>query len=205
MLFCRRKHWAGSVLFAVSLVHAPAFTLGRTRPHLGDRGFTYKVKASIASDDLGFDRLAIDTPARVQRVDAVRLSGQPVAFDIVHSDDTGVVLAVPVMDAQRTEEVLEVDFHASVFQFGTVFTGRIFNSQRPCGGAAGVGVGGCGWVPSSERLRVDLTGLGTGPLGALSVEPGVIQSQWGWDQRCGRDWLRCAEFVRVVVGGMLGI
>ena len=35
MLFCPTKHWAGSVLFAVSLVHAPAFTLGRTRPAFG--------------------------------------------------------------------------------------------------------------------------------------------------------------------------
>ena len=136
--------------------------------------FTYKIKASIASDDLGFDRLAIDTPARVQSVDAVRLSGQPVAFDIVQSDDTGVVLAVPVMDAQRTEEVLEVDFHASVFQFGTVFTGRIFNSQRPAEVPQALAWGDADGVPSSERLRVDLTGLGTGPLGALSVEPGVF-------------------------------
>ncbi len=136
--------------------------------------FTYKVKASIANDDLGFDRLAIDTPARVQSVDAVRLSGQPVAFDIVESDDTGFVLAVPPMDAQRTEEVLEVDFHASVFQFGTVFKGRIFNSQHPAEVPQELAWGDADGVPSSERLRVDLTRLGTGPLGALSVNPGVF-------------------------------
>ena len=136
--------------------------------------FTYKVKASVASDDLGFDRLAIDTPARVQRVDGVRLSGQPVAFELLHSDDTGFVLAVPRVDAQRTQEVLEVDFHASVFQFGTVFTGRIFNSQHPAEVPQALAWGDADGVPSSERLRVDLTGLGTGPLGALSVDPGVF-------------------------------
>ena len=136
--------------------------------------FTYKVKASLASDDLGFDRLAIDTPARVHRVDEVRLSGQPVAFDVVQSDDTGVVLAVPLVDAQRTEEVLEVDFHASVFQFGTVFTGRIFSSQHPAEVPQALAWGDADGVPSSERLRVDLTGLGTGSLGALSVDPGVF-------------------------------
>ena len=136
--------------------------------------FTYKVKASIANDDLGFDRLAIDTPARVQSVDGVRLSGQPVAFEIVQSDDTGVVLALPLMDAQRTQEVLEVDFHASVFQFGTVFTGRVFNSQHPAEVPQALAWGDADGVPSSERLRVDLTGLGTGPLGALSVVPGVF-------------------------------
>ncbi len=136
--------------------------------------FTYKVKAAVASDDLGFDRLAIDTPARVQRVDEVRLSGQPVAFDVVHSDDTGFVLSVPLVDAQRTQEVLEVDFYSSVFQFGTVFTGRIFNSQHPAEVPQALAWGDADGVPSSERLRVDLTGLGTGPLGVLSVVPGVF-------------------------------
>jgi len=136
--------------------------------------FTYKVKASIASDDLGFDRLAIDTPARVQSVDEVRLSDQPVDFDVVQSDGTGFVLAVPLVDAQRTQEVLEVDFHASVFQFGTVFTGRVFNSQHPAEVPQALAWGDADGVPSSEQLRVDLTGLGSGPLGALSVVPGVF-------------------------------
>lgn len=136
--------------------------------------FTYKIKASIANDDLGFDRLAIDTPARVQSVDGVRLSDQPVAVEVVQSDDTGFVLAVPLMDAQRTQEVLEVDFHASVFQFGTVFTGRVFNSQHPAEVPQALAWGDADGVPSSERLRVDLTGLGSGPLGALSVVPRVF-------------------------------
>jgi hypothetical protein len=136
--------------------------------------FTYKVKASIANDDLGFDRLAIDTPARVQSVDEVRLSGQPVAFEVVQSADTGFVLAVPLMDAQRTQEVLEVDFHASVFQFGTVFTGRVFNSQHSAEVPQALAWGDADGVPSSEQLRVDLTELGSGPLGALSVVPGVF-------------------------------
>ena len=136
--------------------------------------FTYKVKASMASGDLGFDRLAIDTPARVERVDAVRLSGQPVAFEVLQQDASGVVLAVPQMDAQRTDEVLEVDFQASVFQFGTVFTGRVFNSAYPHEVPQALAGGDADEEPSSAGLRVDLTGLGTGPLGSLSVEPGVF-------------------------------
>ena len=136
--------------------------------------FTYKVKASMTSADLGFDRLAIDTPARVERVNAVRLSGQPVAFEVLQRDDAGVVLAVPPMDAQRTDEVLEVDFHASVFQFGTVFSGRIFNSAHPHEVPQALAVGDADGEPSSERLGVALTGLGTGPLGSLSVVPEVF-------------------------------
>ena len=166
------------VALAVSIPPVAQQALAEIMPSVVPPGaavaFTYKVKASLANDDLGFDRLAIDTPARVQRVDGVRLSGQPVDFDIVQSDDTGVVLAVPPMDAQRTEEVLEVDFHASVFQFGTVFTGRIFNSQHPAEVPQALAWGDADGVPSSERLRVDLTGLGTGALGALSVAPGVF-------------------------------
>ena len=166
------------VALAVSIPPVAQQAIAEIMPSVVSPGaaaaFTYKVKASMASEDLGFDRLAIDTPARVQRVEAVRLSGQPVAFDIVRSDDTGVVLAVPLVDAQRTQEVLEVDFHASVFQFGTVFTGRIFNSQHPAEVPQALAWGDADGVPSSERLRVDLTGLGTGPLGVLVVEPGVF-------------------------------
>ncbi len=136
--------------------------------------FTYKVKASVGRADLGFDRLAIDTPARVSHVVGVRLSGQPVAFDVVARTDTGFVLAVPLVDAQRTEEVLEVDFHASVFQFGTVFSGRLFNSAHPAEVPQALAWGDADGEPSSERLQVDLTGLGGGSLGMLSVEPGVF-------------------------------
>ena len=107
--------------------------------------FTYKVKASVANDDLGFDRLAIDTPAQVQSVDEVRLSDQPVSFDVVQSDDAGFVLAVPLVDAQRTQEVLEVDFPlVGVPVWHSVYRSH-FQQRASCGGAAGVGLGGCGW------------------------------------------------------------
>ncbi len=136
--------------------------------------FTYKVKAWVAGADLGFDRLAIDTPAPGAQVVGVRLSGQPVAFDVVERGARGFVLAVPLVDAQRTQEVLEVDFEASVFQFGTVFTGRIFNSQHPAEVPQSLAWGDADGVPSSERLRVDLTGLDRGSLGSLSVVPAVF-------------------------------
>ncbi len=136
--------------------------------------FTYKVKAWVAGADLGFDRLAIDTPAPGAQVVGVRLSGQPVAFAVVERGARGFVLAVPLVDAQRTQEVLEVDFEASVFQFGTVFTGRIFNSQHPAEVPQSLAWGDADGVPSSERLRVDLTGLDRGSLGSLSVVPAVF-------------------------------
>ena len=170
-----RLNW---VMLAVSIPPVAQQAVAEIVPSVVAPGaaaaFTYKVKASMASGDLGFDRLAIDTPARVERVDAVRLSGQPVAFEVLQQDASGVVLAVPRMDAQRTDEVLEVDFQASVFQFGTVFTGRVFNSAYPHEVPQALAGGDADGEPSSAGLRVDLTGLGTGPLGSLSVEPGVF-------------------------------
>ncbi len=166
------------VELAVSLPPVAQQAIAEIMPSVVSPGtvsaFTYKVKASVGRADLGFDRLAIDTPARVSHVVGVRLSGQPVAFDVVARTDTGFVLAVPLVDAQRTEEVLEVDFHASVFQFGTVFSGRLFNSAHPAEVPQALAWGDADGVPSSERLQVDLTGLGGGSLGVLSVEPGVF-------------------------------
>ena len=64
-------------------------------------------------------------------LDQVRISGQPVDFELNRIDSEGFVVGIPRIHIQRTEELIEVDFRAEVFTFGTVFSGRIFDSQRP--------------------------------------------------------------------------
>lgn len=93
--------------------------------------FTYAVLPQFEEDDLGFDTLEIETSAQVMDIDAVRISEMEVSFDVLRSDAEGFALRIPRMDLQRTEELIEVDFQAEVFKFGTMFTGRVSDSERP--------------------------------------------------------------------------
>ncbi len=136
--------------------------------------FTYKLRAALASDDLGFDRLAIDTPVQVQSVDAVRISGEPVAFEVVRLDETGFAVQLPKIDAQRTEELIEVDFQTAIFKFGTVFSGWISNSEQPQEVPQSLESGDADALSDSNRLSVGLTRLGAQTIGDLVLRPAVF-------------------------------
>ena len=136
--------------------------------------FTYKLRAVLASDDLGFDRLAIDTPVQAQSVDEVRISGAPVAFEVVRLDETGFAVQLPRIDAQRTEELIEVDFQTAIFKFGTVFAGRISNSEHPQEVPQSLESGDADALSESNRLSVGLTRLGEQAIGDLALIPSVF-------------------------------
>ena len=44
--------------------------------------FTYKLRPTIDSEDLGFDSIGIDTPTKARSIDQVRISGVPVDFEV---------------------------------------------------------------------------------------------------------------------------
>ena len=93
--------------------------------------FTYAILPQLAEEDLGFDIIEIETPVEVASIDEVRIDGNGVGFDLVRSDEQGFAIKVPRIDLQRTGELVEVDFQVEVFRFGTVFTGRVSNSEKP--------------------------------------------------------------------------
>ena len=93
--------------------------------------FTYAILPRLKEGDLGFDSIEIETPAEAVSIDAVRIDGAEVGFDIVRSDEQGFALKVPRMDLEHTGELVEVNFAVEVFRFGTVFTGRVFDSEKP--------------------------------------------------------------------------
>ena len=61
---------------------------------------------------------------------------------------------------QRTEELIEVDFEAEGFQFGTVFSGRLSNSEKPEEVPQSVTAGDADVLVDSDRLSVDLNRFG---------------------------------------------
>ena len=93
--------------------------------------FTYAILPQLRDEDLGFDTIEIETPVKVASIDALWIDGQEVSFDVVRSDAHGFALRIPRMDPQQTGELIEIDFAVEVFKFGTVFTGRISDSEKP--------------------------------------------------------------------------
>ncbi len=165
------------VQFAVSIPPVATQALAEIVPSAVVPGeatlFTYKLRPQISGDDLGFDSIQIDTPSRVRAIEAVRISGQSVAFDVVSQEESGFVVRIPRIDVQRTEELVEVDFHAEVFQFGTVFSGQLFDSERPAEVPQSITAGDADALVDSDRLSVDLTRFGSQTIGALSVSSAI--------------------------------
>ncbi|NKB71318.1 MAG: hypothetical protein GKR89_29950 [Candidatus Latescibacteria bacterium] len=166
------------VQFSASIPPVASQALAEITPVVARAGevtsFTYCLRPRLFPDDLGFDSLAIDTPARAEGVDAVRISEQEVAFEVVELNDNGLVVRIPRIDSQRTEELIEVQFRSQVFKFGTVFSGRIFDSTRPDEVQQGVTPGDADPLEDGNRLSVDLANFADKTIQALRLNTPVF-------------------------------
>jgi len=166
------------VQFAVSIPPVARQAVAEIAPLAAAAGaitpFTYKLKPDVASEDLGFDSITIDTPMRAASIDAVRISDAQVEFEVIALEDESFTVQIPRIDAQRTEELIEVDFHAEIFKFGTVFSGRIFDSQRPAEVPQSITPGNADALEDSDRLSVDLMRLGDQTINGLTLTPRVF-------------------------------
>ena len=136
--------------------------------------FTYKIKPRLKANDLGFDSITIDTPAKPASVDAVRIGGIEESFDLLALDETGFTVRIPRIDTDQTGELIEVDFQAEVFKFGTVFSGRVFNSERPGEVHQTLTQGDADPLVDGDRLRVDLRNLKQKTIQAMRLSSRVI-------------------------------
>ena len=136
--------------------------------------FTYAVLPQFEEDDLGFDTIEVETPVQVKSVDAVRISEMEVGFDVLRSDAEGFALRIPRMDLQRTEELVEVDFQVEVFKFGTMFTGRVSDSERPFEVHQRLTAGDANPLVESNALSVGLVEVKRKAANALRLAPPVF-------------------------------
>jgi len=124
--------------------------------------------------DLGFDSIAIDTPSRPGSIDAVRIDGEDVSFELRRIDDRGFELGIPRIATTRTGDRIEVEFHAEVFQFGTLFSGQVFDSEKPYEVRQSLTAGDANPLVDGDRLSVDLLELGQQSIKALRIEPALF-------------------------------
>ncbi len=166
------------VQFGVSDPPVATQALAEIAPALVKAGevssFTYAILPRFEEDDLGFDTIEIETPVQVTNVDAARISGMEVGFDVLRSDAKGFALRIPRMDLQRTEELVEVDFQVKVFKFGTMFAGRVSDSERPFEVRQRLTAGDADPLVESNALSVGLVELQRKAANALELASPVF-------------------------------
>ena len=136
--------------------------------------FVYKILPNLDRGDLGFDSIEIDTPIEVISIDAVRIGGIEHDFKVTERDENGFVVEVPRVDLNRTGELVEVEFHAEVFRVGTVFSGRVFDSQRPLEVRQRITEGNADDLAESNSLSVGLASVANRAIKALRLLSPVI-------------------------------
>jgi hypothetical protein len=164
--------------FAVSIPPVASAALAEIFPQAAQAGtptlFTYKLRPRLRREDLGFDSIEIDTPARPLGVEGVRLSGVPVDYQMVRLDERGLTVQFPRVGPQQTGELVEVDFRAEVFKYGTIFPGRIFDSQRPHEVHQPLTAGDADGLVDSNTLTVGLSALDERNIQSLQANSGVF-------------------------------
>ena len=166
------------VQFSVSIPPVATGALAEIVPNRAPPGqitdFTYKIRPTLQNGDLGFDSIEIDTPTRARNINEVRISGETIPFDVVSQEEQSFVIRFSHIGVQRTEELIEVDFEAEVFQFGTVFSGRLSNSEKPEEVPQSVTAGDADVLVDSDRLSVDLNRFGEKNIRSISIESAVF-------------------------------
>jgi hypothetical protein len=141
--------------------------------------FTYTLLPEFARDDLGFDSIEIETPVQAASVDTIILSSptDPLAIDTLDVTNmallgpSGFLITLPEeyrRDAQSSLIPIQVIFRAQVFQYGTVFEGRVFDSTREWEVHQRLAGGDADPLVDGNTLSVALTEVETGAVLRLS-------------------------------------
>lgn len=91
--------------------------------------FTYAVRARLDAGQPGFDRLELRTTARVEKIAAVRIDRQEVDFSALLDPEDPHHFSVNFPRVVQDQTLLEIDFDARVFVYGTVFSASVVDSE----------------------------------------------------------------------------
>ena len=127
--------------------------------------------------DLGFDRIRIATPTRVDSVESVTIAGVPLEESQWQAtvDSTSFVVHIPRRDNRATRDEIEIVFHSRVFDYGTVFDGWISDSSRPWEVGQRLEPGDAVDFPAENNsLTVELIDVGQQVLDEIELSTGVF-------------------------------
>ena len=137
--------------------------------------FTYALLPRFTGSESGFDQLLLQTSGQFTRVDSVHIVGVPAGWELAEPLEDGRVLLRLGERLERADrgKVIEVFFHARVFHYGTVFSGRVFDSERPVEVGQYVEAGDATFQMDSNRPVVDVD-LGSRFVGETAALPRVF-------------------------------
>ena len=164
--------------FAVSTPPAASQVLAEIEPQQVPLAeltrFTYKLRPDIGELDLGFDTIEIETPVAPASVDEVRIgldtlrTGQ---FGVDPHDGERFAVQIPRIGPDQSGDLIEVVFHSEVFKVGTVFSARVFDSDRPHEVHQRVTAGDADPFADSNSLTVHPAQIGEAVIRAFRVSP----------------------------------
>ena len=134
--------------------------------------FTLKLQPLLSEQDLGFDSIEITAPIAPESVDAVRIGSRSLNSDEYEVGDyTGesFVVKIPRIGLQESGELIEVVFRNEVFRVGTVFSGRVFDSELPNEVRQRVTAGDADLFVDSNTLSVRPTEVSSTAIRTLHV------------------------------------
>ncbi len=91
--------------------------------------FTYAVRARLEAGQAGFNQLEVRTAAQIEAISAVRIDREEVNFSIEFDAADPHRFLVEFPHIAQDQTLLEVDFDARVFVYGTVFSASVADSE----------------------------------------------------------------------------
>ena len=163
--------------FEVSSPPAATQVVAEIIPHHAPLGeitsFTYKLKAEILGDE-GFDSIRINTPLAPASVDEVRIGSTVLTrgeFELIPYNGESFGVRFPRVDRNTSGELIEVAFESEVFKVGTVFAGRVFDSEQPFEVRQRVAAGDADPLVEGNSLSVSPSTVSRGAIRAFTVSP----------------------------------
>ena len=136
--------------------------------------FTYKLRPDIGERDLGFDTIEIETPVAPASVDEVRIGLDTLRageFGVDSHDGERFAVQIPRIGPVQSGDLIEVVFQSEVFKVGTVFSARVFASDRPHEVHQRVTAGDADPLADSNSLTVHPAQIGKAVIRAFRVSP----------------------------------
>ena len=97
--------------------------------------FVYAMLPTFSGGEGGFDRIVLETTGQFTGVDSVRINEERLEDRewglLAPLEDQRLVLSLPRIDRTKSGRLVEVFFQGRAFRFGTIFSGQVFDDQRP--------------------------------------------------------------------------
>ena len=135
--------------------------------------FTYFLRPTVRSEDVGFDQLEIQTSSIVNEVKQVRIGDVVVQHDVVEQNPHRLLVSFPRVEARDSGALVEVEFAAQVLRYGATFDARVLDSHRPLEVPQGVNAGDATDEYEGNRVSV-ATSVREQVLSRVRIEPTVF-------------------------------